>query len=228
MTSSKAAKAFIAYCRVSTARQGRSGLGLEAQREAIRQHVGAGRIVAEYVEIESGKRADNRPQLAAALAACKLHRATLVIAKLDRLSRNVAFIAAMMDSGVDFIAVDFPQANRLTLHILAAVAEHEREAISARTIAALAAAKRRGVKLGNPDLQPGTARTARIARAAHVAGSSARAQGYAAEIERARAGGAVTLQAIAAHMSAAEIPTPRGATNWTAEQVKRMLGKLAA
>ena len=179
-------QSFISYIRVSTARQGRSGLGLDAQREAIRLHIGAGKIAAEFVEIESGKSADNRPQLAAALAACKLRGATLVIAKLDRLSRNVAFIATMMDSGVDFVAVDFPQANRLTLHILAAVAEHEREAISARTIAALAAAKRRGIVLGNPDLKPGTARTARVARAAHVAASNERAHSYAAGAARSR------------------------------------------
>jgi DNA invertase Pin-like site-specific DNA recombinase len=107
--------------------------------------------VQEFVEIESGKH-NERPQLAAALAACKKHRAGLVIAKLDRLSRNLAFIAALMDSGVEFVAVDKPRANKLTVHILAAVAQHEREAISERTKAALAAAKARGVVLGNPRL----------------------------------------------------------------------------
>ena len=121
----------ISYLRVSTARQGVSGLGLEAQRAAVAAHIAAGghTLVTEYVEVESGAKAA-RPQLAAALAACKLHRATLVIAKLDRLARNVAFISNMMDGGVDFVACDMPHANRLTLHLLAAIAEHEREMIS--------------------------------------------------------------------------------------------------
>jgi DNA invertase Pin-like site-specific DNA recombinase len=125
---------FIAYFRVSTDRQGKSGLGLEAQREAVLAYLNGGSwtMVAEFTEIESGKHAD-RPQLAAALAACKKHKAKLVIAKLDRLSRNLAFIATLMDSGVEFVAVDNPHANKLTVHILAAVAQHEREAIAQRT-----------------------------------------------------------------------------------------------
>lgn len=142
----------VAYLRVSTARQGASGLGLEAQRAAVQGFAASGShtIVAELVEVESGGRAD-RPQLAAALATCRLHRATLVIAKLDRLARNVAFIANLMDGGVEFVACDMPHANRLTLHLMAAMAEHEREMISQRTKAALAAAKARGVNLGNPN-----------------------------------------------------------------------------
>jgi DNA invertase Pin-like site-specific DNA recombinase len=145
---SKHSGKFVAYYRVSTARQGRSGLGLEAQQRAVLDHLNGGswRIVSEHTEVESGKRADNRSKLAEALAACRVHGAKLIIAKLDRLSRNVAFISALMDSGVDFEAADFPQANRLTIHILAAVAEHEARMISERTKAALAAAKRRGVK----------------------------------------------------------------------------------
>uniref|UniRef100_UPI0013DE94B3 recombinase family protein n=1 Tax=Altericroceibacterium xinjiangense TaxID=762261 RepID=UPI0013DE94B3 len=113
---------FIAYYRVSTDRQGRSGLGLEAQREAVTCYLNGGnwQLLDEFVEIESGKRDDNRPELAAALAACRKHKATLVIAKLDRLARNVAFIANLMDSKVEFLAVDLPTANRLTLHIMAA------------------------------------------------------------------------------------------------------------
>ena len=122
-----------------------------------------GAIVAEFTEIESGKRND-RPQIAAALAACRLRRAALVIAKLDRLARNVFFISSLMESGVDFVARDNPHATRLTIHILAAVAEHEREMISARTKSALSAAKARGVKLGNPKLTPGDTRRARRAR----------------------------------------------------------------
>lgn len=141
---------FIAYYRVSTDRQGASGLGLDAQREAVKRFIATGQLVNEYTEIESGKQYTNRPKLLAALQECKKRRATLVIAKLDRLGRNVAFISALMESGADFVCCDNPHANRLMLHMLAAFAEHEREQISQRTKAALAAAKARGVQLGNP------------------------------------------------------------------------------
>jgi DNA invertase Pin-like site-specific DNA recombinase len=144
---------FVAYFRVSTDRQGKSGLGLEAQRKSVLDYLDGGRwdLVGEFTEIESGKHND-RPELEKALAACKKQKAKLVIAKLDRLSRNLAFIATLMDSGVEFIAVDNPHANKLTIHILAAVVQHEREIISARTSAALKAAKARGKRLGNPKL----------------------------------------------------------------------------
>jgi DNA invertase Pin-like site-specific DNA recombinase len=141
---------FIAYYRVSTDRQGASGLGLDAQRAAVASHIAAAVLLTEYTEIESGKKHTNRPQLLAALQECRRKKATLVIAKLDRLGRNVAFISALMESGADFVCCDNPHANRLMLHMLAAFAEHEREQISQRTKAALAAAKARGVKLGNP------------------------------------------------------------------------------
>jgi DNA invertase Pin-like site-specific DNA recombinase len=141
---------FIAYYRVSTKQQGASGLGLDAQRNAVAafaaQH-GAS-IVKEFTEVESGKKSD-RPELTAALACAKRARATLVVAKLDRLARNVHFLSGLMESGVDFLAVDNPAANKLTVHIMAAMAEYEREAISARTKAALAEAKARGVALGS-------------------------------------------------------------------------------
>lgn len=140
---------YIAYYRVSTARQGRSGLGLDAQRDTVRGYLAgtAGELLAEHTEIESGRRSD-RPELANALAACRVHRATLVIAKLDRLARNVAFISNLMEAGVEFFVCDMPMANGLTIHMLAAVAENEARSISDRTRVALAAAKRRGVRLG--------------------------------------------------------------------------------
>ena len=140
----------VSYIRVSTKAQGNSGLGLEAQQATVASFAKErrGRILAEYREVETGKRKD-RPELAKALAHCHRSKATLVVAKLDRLARNVAFTSALMDSGVDFVCCDNPHANRLTIHILAAVAEAEAVAISERTKAALAAAKARGVKLGS-------------------------------------------------------------------------------
>lgn len=139
----------VAYYRVSTRRQEKSGLGLEGQKAAVEIYteVSIAQLIGEYTEVETGKRAD-RPELAKALAHAKRAGATLIVAKLDRLARNVAFTSALMDSGVDFVCCDNPHANRLTIHILAAVAEDEARRISERTKAALAAAKRRGVRLG--------------------------------------------------------------------------------
>ena len=145
---------FVAYYRVSTERQGESGLGLAAQREAVSRFLGSGRssisLLAEFTEVESGKRHTNRPELLRAIELSRRQKATLVIAKLDRLARNVHFISGLMETGVEFVAADMPQANRLTIHILAAFAEHEREAISQRTKGALQAARKRGTRLGNP------------------------------------------------------------------------------
>jgi DNA invertase Pin-like site-specific DNA recombinase len=142
-------KTYVAYLRVSTTKQGVDGLGMAAQEQAIAAYNGT--VIARFVEVESGKKKE-RPELARALAHCRLTGSTLIVAKLDRLARNVAFISALMEAGVDFVACDFPEASPLTLHIMAAVAEHEAKAISARTKAALAQAKSRGIKLGNPNL----------------------------------------------------------------------------
>ena len=138
---------FVAYYRVSTARQGRSGLGLEAQKKAVTDFLNGGswQLTSEFVEVESGK-SDDRPELEQALAMCDLSGATLVVAKLDRLSRNLAFLAKLQESGAKFVAADMPEANELTIHIMAAVAQAERKAISLRTKEALAAAKARPSK----------------------------------------------------------------------------------
>ncbi|MHC2109110.1 recombinase family protein [Methylobacterium sp. CM6246] len=218
---------FVSYLRVSTDRQGRSGLGLEAQRTAVAGHVGDGRLVAELVEVESGRRND-RPQLTEALALCRAHRAVLVIAKLDRLARNVAFISALMDSGVEFLAADFPQANRLTIHILAAVAEHEREMISARTKAALQAARARGVVLGGFRGRPGTALEAAQARAAKTEKAQARAQALAPVVARLDPGSTLSLHGLARVLNGEEVPTVSGAGTWTAAAARRLRQRLAA
>ena len=143
---------FVAYYRVSTESQGRSGLGLEAQQKAVLDFLNGGQweLVAEFTEIETGRKAHtaNRPELELALKLCKRERATLVIAKLDRLARNVHFISGLIERGVEFVAADNPHANRFTVHLLAAFAEHERDEISKRTKAGLERAKARGVKLG--------------------------------------------------------------------------------
>lgn len=141
---------FIAYYRVSTARQGKSGLGLEAQQAAVAAFTKKAKVLANYTDIESGKKHQNRPQLLKAIAHSKETGATLLIAKLDRLSRNFYFITGLMESKVRFQCCDMPEADNLTIHVLAAVAELERDLISDRTKAALAAAKARGKKLGNP------------------------------------------------------------------------------
>lgn len=140
---------FVSYLRVSTQRQGQSGLGIEAQRSAVEQYVASvrGTLLDEHIEVESGSKA-GRPILMQSIAQAKRSGAILVIAKLDRLARNVAFVSALMETGVEFVAVDFPAANKLLIHIMAAVAEHERMLISERTKAALAIAKSRGVRLG--------------------------------------------------------------------------------
>lgn len=217
---------YIGYYRVSTSQQGRSGLGLEAQRAAVQTYLKGEKLISEFTEVESGRRSD-RPKLSEALAACRLHRATLVIAKLDRLARNVAFVSNLMDAGVDFVAVDYPNANRLTVHILASVAEHEARMISERTRTALAAAKARGTKLGGYKGRAGTCTDCRRARATRTAKANRRASDLAPTIQAIRAGGGRSLRAIAAGLNAQVIAAPRGGS-WTAEQVRRTLKRMPA
>ena len=210
---------FVAYFRVSTDKQGESGLGLDAQRQAVMNYLNGGpwRLVAEHTEVESGKR-NARPELQKALAACRRHKAKLCIAKLDRLSRNLAFIATLMDSGVEFVATDNPHANKLTIHILAAVAEHEREAISERTKAALAAAKARGKKLGGPRLA--------AARRASIRARSEAADAFAANvrpiIKEIQASGVSSLRGVARALTARGVPTARGGS-WSDVMVAAVL-----
>jgi DNA invertase Pin-like site-specific DNA recombinase len=217
----------VTYYRVSTPRQGRSGLGLAAQQKAVSDHLNGGdwKLVAEFVEIESGKRSD-RPKLSEALTACRVHGAKLIIAKLDRLARNVAFVSNLMEAGVDFEAVDFPQANRLTIHILAAVAEHEAKMISERTRAALAAAKAKGTKLGGFRGSKLTAEARQAGCKARTARAVSRAADLAPTIEALRAAGVTTLRGLADELNKRAIPTPRRQGGWQSAQVARVLARV--
>ena len=210
---------FVAYYRVSTDKQGKSGLGLEAQRVAVEDFLNGGNwdLVEEFTEVESGSRKD-RPELERAMAACRKHKATLVIAKLDRLARNVAFVANLMESGVEFVAVDMPQANKLTVHILAAVAEHEREMISQRTRDALAAAKARGVKLGNPNIAMARAKGQLVIKSK----ADKHAQNILPVITAIRDAGVTSLRSIANALNQRGIETARGGS-WHAASVGRII-----
>jgi DNA invertase Pin-like site-specific DNA recombinase len=223
---------FVAYYRVSTARQGRSGLGVEAQREAVATYLDGGRwrIVAEFTEVESGVRVD-RPELDKALAAARLHKAALVVAKVDRLTRSVAFLSRLLEAGVDVRFCDLPQiegpTGRFMLQQLVAVAELEAGLISARTKAALAQAKRRGVKLGG--FREGARLTAKArarGRAVRQAKADARAADIGPTITEIRQTGIVSLAGIAAALNDRGIPTPRGGSQWSAVQVGRILERL--
>ncbi|WP_439597975.1 recombinase family protein [Falsiroseomonas sp.] len=226
---------FIAYYRVSTDQQGRSGLGLDAQKAAVATFVASnplGRLVAEFEEVESGKRVD-RPQLAAALAACRARRAVLVIAKLDRLARNARFLLSVVegvgDAGVAFC--DLPQippgpTGKFLLTLLAAVAELEAGLISQRTKAALAAAKARGAKLGGPRIVRGfDTATSRAGRAAQTERAAAYHRDVWPYIEAARKAGATSLRDIAAALTARGVRPPSGGEVWHASQVKRLLNQ---
>jgi DNA invertase Pin-like site-specific DNA recombinase len=216
----------VAYYRVSTARQGRSGLGLAAQQQAVNEFLNGGdwTMVGEFTEVESGKKAD-RPQLDKALALCRLHGAKLVIAKLDRLSRNAHFLFGLEKAGVDFVAADMPNANRLTVHIMAVVAEDEAERISARTKAALARSKK---KLGGFRGAMPTARMRKLSAEALERRTAAWVADLAPTIEEIRADGAETYQAIADGLNARGIPTARRDGEWSPTQVMRVLKRLPA
>jgi DNA invertase Pin-like site-specific DNA recombinase len=221
----------VAYYRVSTAEQGRSGLGLDAQREAVRAlcERRGWTVIAEHTEVESGKRND-RPELDAALRRAKVSGAILCIAKLDRLSRSVAFLATLQDSGARFVAADMPEADETMVHVMAAFAQRERKAISSRTREALAAAKARGVKLGNPNgsaplRRAGKGNSAAVAARAQAAGQFARDR--AQDVREVRAVGARTLREIAAGLNARGITTPNGGP-WHATSVSRLLARLNA
>ncbi|MFO1114044.1 MAG: recombinase family protein [Beijerinckiaceae bacterium] len=219
----------ISYLRVSTVRQGQSGLGIEAQRAAVAAHLAAyptARIAGEFVEVESGKRND-RPELAKAIATARLHNGVLVIAKLDRLSRDAHFLLGLQKSGIQFVACDMPHADSFSVGILALVAQKEREMISARTKAALAAAKARGVALGgnrgklHQIIGTGVANSVATRRAK----AQERARDVLPTIEEIAASGA-SLHRIAAELTARGIPTPRGGT-WTATAVRRARARIA-
>lgn len=218
---------FVSYLRVSTARQGRSGLGLEAQRSAVASFLNGGNweMLAEYVEVESGKKTD-RPQLLKALEHCQLTGSTLVIAKLDRLSRDAHFLLGLQKAQVRFVCADMPQANELTVGIMALVAEEERKAISKRTKEALAAAKARGVKLGCPN---GAKHLREYGNSAGVkavkANASERAEGLRRLIQDIQEQGITSANAIAQELNRRRITTPREG-QWYAASVVRLLQRL--
>jgi DNA invertase Pin-like site-specific DNA recombinase len=217
---------YVAYLRVSTQRQGAFGLGIEAQREAVTRHAATGGIiVAEVVETESGKRAD-RPELARAMALCRVHKATLLIAKIDRLARDAYFLLGLKTAGIEFLAADMPNANRLTVGIMAMVAEEKARMISVRTKAALAAAKTRGVKLGNPNLRPGNPEQARAAAAVKVAKATAKATDLRPVIIEIQAAGVATLDGLAKALTARGVPSPGGGAAWHRSGVHRLLRRL--
>lgn len=221
---------FISYCRVSTAKQGNSGLGLEAQRETIRQYLNGGdwQLIGEFVEVESGKNND-RPELAKALKDCQLTGATLLVAKLDRLSRDIHFITSLEKAGIEFTVCDFPTANRFTIHIFAALAQYERELISQRTKAALAAKKARGAVLGSPEnLTKENRDKGRMQGRAAIRDRADRfARMVAPKIREYREQGTDSLRGIAQKLNSDHVLTARGkAGTWTPTAVKNLVDRM--
>lgn len=218
---------YVAYYRVSTERQGRSGLGLDAQRTDLEAFVASrnGSIVAKFKEVESGKHEDNRPELKRALDYCALTGATLLVAKLDRLSRDAEFLLRLQKSKVRFMACDMPEANEMTVGLMAVIAQGERKLISERTRKALAAAKARGVKLGATDntrVKGHEKKGSKIAAKVRMAAADERAGQVMVYIRAAQASGAGSLRQIAAWLNERGIPTARGNT-WDATAVARVL-----
>ena len=220
----------VAYYRVSTAKQGISGLGLDAQRAAV-ESLCATRgweiIAPPFTEVESGKRSD-RPELLKALERCKVTGAMLVVAKLDRLSRDAAFLLTLQNSGAMFVAADMPDANNLTVGIMALVAQQEREAISARTKAALAAAKARGQRLGNPNGAAALRRAGKGTEAALYArqrNADEHAERLRSIVDRMKGEGRTSLGALARALNEEGMVTPRGA-QWYASSVRNLLRRL--
>ena len=228
---------FISYLRVSTDKQGQSGLGLEAQRKAVADYLNGGdwELVDEVVEVESGKN-NKRPKLDEAINLCRAYNATLVVAKMDRLARDAHFLLGLQKAGVPFIAADNPQANELTVGILALVAEQERVAISKRTKDALAAAKARGQVLGAYDKEDkskfigriGTAEDTAKARQARSEKATQKAQNLKYVFDRINADGSLSLAAMARKLNAEGIPTPSGRGQWQAVTVSRVMNRLGA
>ncbi|RWF77025.1 MAG: recombinase family protein [Mesorhizobium sp.] len=224
---------FISYLRVSTGKQGRSGLGLEAQRETVRSFLNGGSwsLVAEFVEVESGTGKADRPKLEEALAHCRIMGATLIVANVSRLTRSPDFMARLVAAGVEVRFCDLPTiegpAGRFMLRQMLAVAELEAGMIGERTKKALAAAKARGVKLGKPENLGNQDKGRKAGRATRTARSNRRATDLAPIIADIRASGASTLREIAAALNERNIPTTRGGI-WSAVQVSRILTRQAA
>jgi DNA invertase Pin-like site-specific DNA recombinase len=224
---------FVSYLRVSTDRQGKSGLGLEGQRQAVDNYLNGGnwRVLAEFVEVESG-RSSERPKLAEALQLCRAHRAALVVANVSRLTRSVAFLSKLLAADVEIRFVDLPAIEGATgkflLHQMASVAELEAGMISDRTKKALAAAKARGQKLGGFRGRAGTAEDAAKARKAHTAKAADHAASLAPIITRLDPDGSLSLRQLAGKLTAEGLPTPAGAAVWTAATVARVKARLAA
>jgi DNA invertase Pin-like site-specific DNA recombinase len=222
---------FVCYYRVSTARQGKSGLGLDAQRAAVAAYLNGGnwQIVEEFTEIESGKNSD-RPALDKALAAARLHRAALVVSKMDRLTRNVAFLSRLLEAGVDVRFADLPQiegaTGRFMVQMMVSVAELEAGMISARTKAALAQAKKRGVVLGGYRGAKPTAKMRARSTAVLQQRADARAADIGPTVKALQAAGATSLRAIAAGLNEQGIPTAKGNGQWSAVQVARVLERI--
>ena len=221
---------FVLYLRVSTDKQGRSGLGLDAQKSAALQFLEShhGTLVSEFVEVESGKKSD-RVELQRALAACRIHGAVLLVAKLDRLSRDAHFLLGLKESRIDFVCCDMPSANRLTVGILAMVAEEEARLISVRTKSALEAARQRGTKLGTPrNLNAtGRARGAAVSAKNRSRKAEVRAQDLQPVLAELAALGTVSLGGIAKALNMRGVPSPRG-KEWHRGTVSRLLQRLQA